>query len=130
MSGRAGRRGLDERGIVILMVDEKMEPSVAKSMVKGSADPLNSSFYISYNMLLNLMRVEGMNPEDLLRKSFHQFQSTRKIPQSQKSTRKNEKKKSCVSSFFSSQIRRIWLEKKDERHDFFFSFFSEFLTIS
>lgn len=34
MSGRAGRRGLDERGIVIMMVDEKMEPAVAKNMIK------------------------------------------------------------------------------------------------
>lgn len=34
MSGRAGRRGLDSRGIVIMMVGEKMEPAVAKGMVK------------------------------------------------------------------------------------------------
>lgn len=34
MSGRAGRRGLDERGIVIMMVDAKLEPAVAKNMIK------------------------------------------------------------------------------------------------
>ena len=41
MSGRAGRRGIDERGICVLMVDEKLEPSTAKMMLKGSADCLN-----------------------------------------------------------------------------------------
>ena len=34
MSGRAGRRGLDDKGIVILMVDEKMGPAVGKNIVK------------------------------------------------------------------------------------------------
>ena len=35
MSGRAGRRGLDERGIVILMVDDRMNPAIGKELVKG-----------------------------------------------------------------------------------------------
>ena len=34
MSGRAGRRGMDERGIVIMMVDEKLSPNVGKALVK------------------------------------------------------------------------------------------------
>ena len=33
MSGRAGRRGKDDRGIVIQMMDEKMEPSVCKGIL-------------------------------------------------------------------------------------------------
>lgn len=80
MSGRAGRRGKDSRGIVIQMVDEKMEPAVCKGMLYGQTENLNSSYFISYNMLLNLMRVEDVDPEFLLRASFHQFQRESDVP--------------------------------------------------
>lgn len=81
MSGRAGRRGIDDRGIVILMVDEKMTPSAGKEIVKGLPDPINSAFHLTYNMVLNLLRVEEINPEYMLERSFFQFQKHCDIPQ-------------------------------------------------
>ncbi|KAG8932975.1 ATP-dependent RNA helicase mtr4, partial [Tulasnella sp. 408] len=80
MSGRAGRRGLDDRGIVIMMIDEKLEPQAAKTMVKGEADALDSAFHLGYNMILNLMRVEGMSPEFMLQRCFFQHQNKASVP--------------------------------------------------
>ncbi|RDA94671.1 hypothetical protein CP533_2470 [Ophiocordyceps camponoti-saundersi (nom. inval.)] len=80
MSGRAGRRGLDARGIVIIMVDNKLEPDVAKQMVTGQQDKLNSAFHLGYNMILNLLRIEAISPEYMLEKCFHQFQNAASVP--------------------------------------------------
>ncbi|RKF53849.1 ATP-dependent RNA helicase mtr4 [Golovinomyces cichoracearum] len=76
MSGRAGRRGLDDRGIVIMMISNNMEPDACKEIVRGTQDNLNSAFYLGYNMILNLMRVEGISPEFMLEHCFYQFQNT------------------------------------------------------
>jgi ATP-dependent RNA helicase DOB1 len=73
MSGRAGRRGLDDKGICILMANKKLEPDVAKQILRGKSDALYSSFHLGYNMLLNMMRVEDILPEDIIMESFHQF---------------------------------------------------------
>ncbi|XP_001600961.1 exosome RNA helicase MTR4 [Nasonia vitripennis] len=81
MSGRAGRRGLDDKGIVILMIDEQVSPSVGKEIVQGKADPINSAFHLTYNMVLNLLRVEEINPEYMLERSFYQFQNQAAIPE-------------------------------------------------
>jgi superfamily II RNA helicase len=39
-----------------------------------------SAFHLSYNMLLNQMRSEDGDPEQLLRHSFYQFQADRALP--------------------------------------------------
>lgn len=44
-----------------------MEPDVAKGILKGNVDPLNSSFHLGYNMLLNLMLLEGVNAESIIK---------------------------------------------------------------
>ncbi|KAG2560631.1 hypothetical protein PVAP13_8KG080900 [Panicum virgatum] len=83
MSGRAGRRGKDERGICVIMIDEKMEMSVIKDMVLGKPAPLVSTFRLSYYTILNLMsRVEGQfTAEHVIRNSFHQFQYEKALPE-------------------------------------------------
>lgn len=80
MSGRAGRRGLDKKGLVIQMIDEKIDPEIAKNMIYGASDPLFSSYHVSYNMVLNMLRVEDADPENLLRSSFHQYQQEQHAP--------------------------------------------------
>jgi len=77
MSGRAGRRGKDDRGLTIIMMDEKVEPEVAKTMFMGAAMKMTSAFHLGYNMLLNLLRIEGANPDYMIQRSFHQFQKDR-----------------------------------------------------
>lgn len=81
MSGRAGRRGLDDKGVTIMIANKKLEPDVAKQILKGKSDPLYSTFHLGYNMLLNMMRIEDIHPEDIIMKSFHQFQNERELPQ-------------------------------------------------
>lgn len=80
MSGRAGRRGIDDRGIVMLMIDEELEQDVARKMMSGKPDALNSSFHLSYYMILNLLRVEEITPEYIMERSFFQYQSERQRP--------------------------------------------------
>ncbi|ETW75423.1 hypothetical protein HETIRDRAFT_67679 [Heterobasidion irregulare TC 32-1] len=96
MSGRAGRRGLDDRGVVIMMCDERLEPTAAKNMVKGEADRLDSAFHLGYNMVLNLMKIEVISPEYMLERCFFQFQSSAGVPILEDQLKKAEDEKSTM----------------------------------
>lgn len=80
MSGRAGRRGLDDKGVVILMLDAKLDPATAKNMLRGAPDTLYSEFHLTYAMLLNMLKVEDASPEELMKRSYRQFQAERALP--------------------------------------------------
>ncbi|TKA79880.1 hypothetical protein B0A55_03663 [Friedmanniomyces simplex] len=112
MSGRAGRRGLDERGIVIMMVDEKLEPQTAKEIVRGEQDKLNSAFYLGYNMILNLVRVEGISPEFMLERCFFQFQNASSVTGLEKELNALEQKRAEMVIDDEAEIKEYY----DLRH--------------
>ena len=61
MAGRAGRRGLDKIGTVLLMCrDEIPDESDLKHVITGSATRLESQFRLTYIMIMHLLRVEEL----------------------------------------------------------------------
>eukprot|EP01147_Barroeca_monosierra_P001045 gene1045-4279_t len=71
MAGRAGRRGLDTTGTVIIICKRDVpEGGNLRHMILGQPTTLTSRFRLTYNMILNLLRVEGLKVEDMMRSSF------------------------------------------------------------
>lgn len=81
MAGRAGRRGLDSVGTVILCCfgEEPPPQQVLKHMLTGSSTRLSSQFRLTYNMILNLLRVEEMSVESMIARSFSEFATQRAL---------------------------------------------------
>ncbi|KAL5078590.1 hypothetical protein RYX36_007011 [Vicia faba] len=97
MNGRVGRQGIDDPGVCIFMVDEKMEASSSKSLVKGVVDSLKSAFHLGYNMILNQMHYEDGNLESLLCYSFFfQLQDDRAIPDLEKQINSYEEERESI----------------------------------
>ncbi|CAM9732466.1 unnamed protein product [Phaeothamnion confervicola] len=80
MAGRAGRRGIDKIGTVIIASWQEVVPiSGLRTMLTGSATKLESQFRLKYNMIINLLRVEDMSVEDMIKRSFSEFATQRAL---------------------------------------------------
>ncbi|KAF9107089.1 hypothetical protein BGX29_007451 [Mortierella sp. GBA35] len=86
MSGRAGRRGLDATGMVIIASNGDSPPEVIElqEMLLGKATKLQSQFRLTYNMILNLLRVEALRVEEMIKRSFSENSAQKTMPEKEK----------------------------------------------
>ena len=82
MSGRAGRRGMDDVGYVVVVGNYFQSPEEVAQLVLSDANPLESRFSPSYSMVLNLLqRFTIDEAKDLIMKSFGYYSTgTRLFP--------------------------------------------------
>lgn len=97
MAGRAGRRGKDKTGTVILLCkgDVPAETDL-RTMILGKPMRLASQFRLTYAMILNLLRVESVTVEDMMKHSFMEFGSRTKVPENEAQLKLVEQKISTM----------------------------------
>jgi len=80
MSGRAGRRGMDKIGYVVVVGTPFQTPEEVAALVKSDANPLESKFSPSYSMVLNLLQRFSMEEaKELIFKTFGYFSSSDRL---------------------------------------------------
>ena len=92
MSGRAGRRGMDEIGYVVVIGTPFQTPAEVATLVKSDANPLESKFSPSYSMVLNLLqRFSLEEARELIFKTFGYYSSTDRLtPLLEKKNKRHE----------------------------------------
>ena len=74
MSGRAGRRGMDKVGNVVIKETIDHSPAYAAKLATSTPNPLVSQFTPNYSMVLNLLQNHPIEQiKELLNKSFGQY---------------------------------------------------------
>ncbi|KAI5286681.1 hypothetical protein KEM54_006598 [Ascosphaera aggregata] len=93
MAGRAGRRGIDSVGYVLICSPGKEEAPAAASlrrMILGDPTKLRSQFRLTYNMILNLLRVEALRIEEMIKRSFSENATQALLPEHEKKVKLSE----------------------------------------
>ncbi|MCD8023943.1 MAG: DEAD/DEAH box helicase [Candidatus Gastranaerophilales bacterium] len=80
MSGRAGRRGMDEIGYVVIVGTPFQTPEEVYNLVTSGSNPLESKFAPRYSMVLNLLqRFSLEEAKELILKTFGYFSSNERL---------------------------------------------------
>ena len=100
MSGRAGRRGMDEIGYVTIVGTAFQSPEEVAELVLSDANPLESKFSPSYSMVLNLLQRFTLDEaKELVLKSFGYFSSNSRVEPLLKQQAENQKMIDECNSF-------------------------------
>ena len=97
LSGRAGRRGKDEIGHSVVLLQRFVPFDGITRLASTRTYPLQSSFRPSYNMTVNLVRnYDRREAEHLVNSSFAQFQADRDVVRLE---RKREKDAAYLATY-------------------------------
>jgi ATP-dependent RNA helicase HelY len=76
LTGRAGRRGIDERGTAVVLYSRYVPLDTVIEVAAAGSHPLESSFEPSYNMAVNLVgNYDRQRAEELLQASFAHYRA-------------------------------------------------------
>jgi len=76
MTGRAGRRGMDKVGFVVILPGPYQDPYLIIDLLHSKPEPVNSQIHITFSMVLNLLL--SHRPEEIrtqLARSFATYQN-------------------------------------------------------
>ncbi|KAJ1984889.1 Antiviral helicase ski2 [Dimargaris verticillata] len=128
MSGRAGRRGLDSTGVVMIVCPSEVpDVTTLNTMLLGPSTRLQSQFRLTYTMILNLLRVESLKVEEVMKQSFSENISQQSLPERErllhqtqarlKALAPQEECNRCGPSL--TALHDTWVNVSDARHQMY-----------